>query len=302
MTNSMTLQFDFKQIEKAMPIKKDIQAKMNKHLYMDGMKLLSKLDDDSIRCAFFDPQYGLRGKRVEQNVRSIQSKTYKEKKRIALPQMTDRDINFFIRMYHRKLIWGGFLFIWLNSDCLINRMNQRWLFDDERENVKPDGYYPKGFAKTLRHYDNMLLNTKLEALIVWPKEQGGLGYLIRNQCEYVVVMRKVGIPQVWLDKRLDKKKTKKKPVMLYSDEWNNFDQQVWHEKIRNRRMLAHPHTKPLLLQSRLIEACTYKGDLVVDAAAGSFSILKACELTGRNFLGCDKINKTFIRPQYAEGV
>jgi len=45
--------------------------------------------------------------------------------------------------------------------------------------------------------------------------------------------------------------------------------------------------KPVELQANLIKASTLESDLVVDAAAGSFSVFKACKKTGRNFLGCD---------------
>ena len=50
---------------------------------------------------------------------------------------------------------------------------------------------------------------------------------------------------------------------------------------------THPHNKPLDLQGELIEAVTSRNDLVVDPAAGSFSVLDACRIRGRNFLGCD---------------
>ena len=41
------------------------------------------------------------------------------------------------------------------------------------------------------------------------------------------------------------------------------------------------------LQAQLIEAVTNPGDLVVDPAAGTYSVLEACQQTGREFLGCD---------------
>lgn len=46
-------------------------------------------------------------------------------------------------------------------------------------------------------------------------------------------------------------------------------------------------TKPIGLQEALIKAVTSPRDVVVDPAGGSFSVLKACARTGRNFLGCD---------------
>jgi site-specific DNA-methyltransferase (adenine-specific) len=49
----------------------------------------------------------------------------------------------------------------------------------------------------------------------------------------------------------------------------------------------HPHQKPLGLQKTLIESVSNEGDLIVDPAAGGYSILEACILTNRKFIGCD---------------
>jgi len=49
----------------------------------------------------------------------------------------------------------------------------------------------------------------------------------------------------------------------------------------------HPHQKPLELQKILIEAVSNPSDIIVDPAAGSYSVLEACLLANRNFLGCD---------------
>ena len=58
---------------------------------------------------------------------------------------------------------------------------------------------------------------------------------------------------------------------------------VWDEKVTN----DGPHAKPVGLQGRLIEALTNTRDIVIDPAAGSYSVLKACQRTNRRFLGCD---------------
>ena len=58
---------------------------------------------------------------------------------------------------------------------------------------------------------------------------------------------------------------------------------VWDEKVTNEG----PHAKPVSLQSRLIEAMTNTRDIVIDPAAGSYSVLKASQRTNRRFLGCD---------------
>jgi site-specific DNA-methyltransferase (adenine-specific) len=51
----------------------------------------------------------------------------------------------------------------------------------------------------------------------------------------------------------------------------------------NRRM--HPTQKPIELLTELIEACTDKGDLVVDPFAGVASTLVAASRLGRDFIG-----------------
>jgi len=50
---------------------------------------------------------------------------------------------------------------------------------------------------------------------------------------------------------------------------------------------VHPHSKPIQLQSALINATTHEGDLVLDPASGGFSVYEACQLINRDFIGCD---------------
>ena len=59
---------------------------------------------------------------------------------------------------------------------------------------------------------------------------------------------------------------------------------VWREKVERQ---GHTHKKPVKLQAALIEAVSNPNDVVIDPAAGSFSVLEACKDKGRNFLGCD---------------
>src|SRR5262245_58529691 len=58
----------------------------------------------------------------------------------------------------------------------------------------------------------------------------------------------------------------------------------WAEKVDRK---VHPHVKPVGLIERLIGAVTNPGDLVVDPAAGSFTVLQAARRMGRDFVGCD---------------
>ena len=59
---------------------------------------------------------------------------------------------------------------------------------------------------------------------------------------------------------------------------------VWQEAVDTK---MHPHTKPLALQQKLIEATSNNGDIILDPAMGSGSVLQACVNVGRNFIGAD---------------
>ena len=102
-------------------------------------------------------------------------------------------------------------------------------------------------------------------MLTWDKTKFGLGYRTRHQSEFCVILQKEPrrAKGVWTLRNIP---------------------DVWQENIPKK---THPHTKPVNLQGELIEAVTSEGDLVVDPAAGSFSVFEACRLRDRNFLGCD---------------
>lgn len=103
-------------------------------------------------------------------------------------------------------------------------------------------------------------------MITWHKGRMGMGYRSRRVSEHVVVLQKTPrrAKGVW-------------KVHNIPD--------VWTEAVQRGMNGIHP--KPVRLQSALIKAVSNPGDIVIDPAAGSFSVLKACEETGRSFLGCD---------------
>jgi len=116
-------------------------------------------------------------------------------------------------------------------------------------------------------FQNWFDRTPLSAvdMVTWDKERIGLGYRTRHRSEFCMVLQKEPrrAKGVWTVRNIP---------------------DVWQEKIPKK---THPHNKPIGLQARLIEAVTAPGDLVIDPAAGSFSVLSACVKTGRDFLGCD---------------
>ena len=58
----------------------------------------------------------------------------------------------------------------------------------------------------------------------------------------------------------------------------------WREKVDRR---IHPHAKPADLIARLIGAITRPGDLVIDPAAGGFTVMHVATEMQRWFIGCD---------------
>ena len=101
-------------------------------------------------------------------------------------------------------------------------------------------------------------------MLTWDKQRLGMGYRTRRTGEHLVVLQK--------------------PPRRAKGVWKVHNiPDVWREPAKGRGL----HAKPVGLQAALIEAVTDPGDVVIDPAAGSFSVLTACRATGRTFLGCD---------------
>ena len=113
-----------------------------------------------------------------------------------------------------------------------------------------------------------LAGTSLEIvdMVTWHKKRIGMGYRTRRSSEHLIVLQKAPrkAKGVW-------------KVHTIPD--------VWSESVAPNRDRVHP--KPVGLQSALIEAVSNPGDVVIDPAAGSFSVMEACRQKGRSFLGCD---------------
>ena len=116
-------------------------------------------------------------------------------------------------------------------------------------------------------FDKWMDSTKLDVvdMLTWDKGKIGMGYRTRRRSEHVVILQKQPkrAKGVW--------KTHTIP-------------DVWREEVQKN---GYAHKKPVGLQGELLAAVSNDGDIVIDPAAGSFSVLEACEQQGRNFLGCD---------------
>lgn len=110
--------------------------------------------------------------------------------------------------------------------------------------------------------DGTTLN--LVDMITWDKGKIGMGYRTRRKCEYLVIFQK-------------------SPLRAKGC-WKVHDiPDCWLEKVKK----VHPHSKPIQLQTALINATTEEDDYVLDPASGGFSVFESCKLINRNFVGCD---------------
>ncbi len=167
--------------------------------------------------------------------------------RCALPQMNEETIKNFLQEIARVLKPSGHCFLWVDKFHLCEGVSL-W------------------FGGGVEHKDKNSLN--IVDLIVWDKGKIGMGWRTRRTSEYCLVLQKSPTRQknVWKVRNIP---------------------DVWHEKLSKEYKSIHPHSKPIGLEKTLIEATSEPGDIILDPAAGSFSVLEACVQTGRTFVGCD---------------
>jgi site-specific DNA-methyltransferase (adenine-specific) len=135
--------------------------------------------------------------------------------------------------------------------------------------LRPSGYLMRwvdvfGLC-TAQHLRIVNESCQIVDLIAWDSLKMGMGYRSRRRGDYLIIFQKPPIKAkvTWRDHAIPDR---------------------WSEKVDRR---LHPHVKPVGLISRLIGATTAPGDLVVDPAAGSFAVMHAALMLGREFIGCD---------------
>lgn len=220
----------------------------NTRIKSDGLSFLSGLPSNFTKLVFFDPQY-----RSVLDRQNYGNEGERQSGRTALPQMSNQIIRDFLFEIVRILSQSGHLMFWCDKFVLCSELDS--LFSS--------------------------FELKLVDMITWNKHRIGMGYRSRRTSEHLIIFQKhpIRAKNIWTDHAIP---------------------DVWDEKLptktEHKTACAlkgvpvtdpHPHTKPFHLQLRLIEAVTSPGDIVIDPCAGSFSVLTACEQSGRNFLGCD---------------
>jgi site-specific DNA-methyltransferase (adenine-specific) len=122
-------------------------------------------------------------------------------------------------------------------------------------------------------------------LAAWDSLRMGMGYRFRSQGDYLLALQK-------------------KPLVAKATWRDHSIPSRWPEKIDFKRYprKLFPHAKPIEFIKRLIAANTKHGDdVVVDPAAGSFTVMHAALELGRDFLGCDitYVNESVAPPDEA---
>lgn len=165
---------------------------INKRNKIDGVKLLGMLNDNTIKTAFFDPQYRGVLDKLSYGNEGVQ----RGKARSSLTQMSEELIINFIEEINRVLKPSGHLFLWVDKFHLCQG--------------------------TLEWIENTNLN--LVDMIVWDKDKIGMGYRSRRKSEYLIVLQKSpvrakdvwtnhAIPDVWTEKVI-KTHPHSKPIEL----------------------------------------------------------------------------------------
>jgi len=235
------------------PIRKDVKKRMNKRLKMNGLKMLKKLGKESIRVAFFDPS-------IHYQVNPME---------ITNPMKS---------MYNHPLNAGNVMYEPINDGSTMDAQRKSILAQFIR------AYYrvivPSGFL--FMWIDEMPLFHGIDTFL-WRTE-----FIRRNFITWDVGEVKVKLT----DYKKSTETFKEMSNLMILQKPPNKTEGYWFDGwfldiYKSKTKVESKWKKPIDLQARLIKASTLESDLVVDAAAGSFSVFKACQKTGRNFLGCD---------------
>jgi site-specific DNA-methyltransferase (adenine-specific) len=235
---------------------------------MDGMEMLTQINDETIAAAFLDPQY----QTVLDKTSYGNEGVYRGQGRLKLPEMKEPLIKEFLVELSRILKPSGYLFLWVDKRHLCEGAPKRWL---------------KGTDLTLVD------------MIVWNRLRMLLGSRTRSATSFLVVAQKYptmasnwtihNIPDVWTTEEgdeLPREEAKKEPQRTKKYGWGDANgiPPLWGERILLRN---HPYAKPFELQKKLLSAVTEPGDYVVDPTAGGYTVLDVCRACGCHFIGCD---------------
>jgi DNA modification methylase len=128
--------------------------------------------------------------------------------------------------------------------------------------------------------------SELKNLCVWAKSNGGMGSLYRSRHELIAVFKHGTSPHI-NNVELGRFGRNRTNVWEYAG-INAFGAK------RDEELAMHPTVKPVALVEDAIKDCSRRGDIVLDAFAGSGTTLVAAERAGRRGFGIE------LDPHYAD--
>jgi DNA modification methylase len=123
--------------------------------------------------------------------------------------------------------------------------------------------------------------TELKNVIVWVKDNGGMGSLYRSQHELIFLFKN--------GKECHRNNVQLGQFGRYrTNVWNYAGINSFSRKTEEGNLLElHPTVKPAALVADAIMDCSARGDIVLDSFLGSGTTLIACERTGRTCYGIE---------------
>lgn len=172
-------------------LKDNSEFKINYRNKTDGILLMKDIKDESLKVAFFDPQY--RGVLDYMNYGT----TNRQLDRESLTQMPEETIIGFFNELNRIIKPSGYLFLWLDKFHLTNGDYHNWYKDTDFHCVD---------------------------MVTWNKGKIGMGYRMRCKSEFCYVLQKKptrvkgtwslhNIPDVW-EEKVVKNHPHSKPIEL----------------------------------------------------------------------------------------
>lgn len=205
------------------------------HLYNnDCLHIMQEMEDESVKLILTDPPYGV---------------AFTPQRKRAKERLGDRPV---MNDEIQDEQWVE----WFTPIC---KELYRVL---EKDSV---AYMFSGF-KVDRYYYSIMeeCGFNIKAVMIWVKNNFGLGYHFRRQYEKIVVGFKGNPPT---------------PDKAISD--------VVFDKKVNGKDLRHSCQKPLPILETLLKQYTEKGDIIFEPFAGSCSHVVACIRTDRNWIACE---------------
>jgi site-specific DNA-methyltransferase (adenine-specific) len=169
---------------------------LNKQQTMNGLDLLSRIDNESVPLVFFDPQY-----RSILDKQKYGNEGERQKNRSKLIQMDNSCIVDFINQIERILMPSGHVMIWMDKFLVCN------------------GY--SNMFPIIKNYKTAIC---IVDMVTWDKQRIGMGYRTRRCSEHLMIFQKPpirakgiwklhNIPDIWIEKP-DKSHPHAKPLGL----------------------------------------------------------------------------------------